>query len=114
MKKIALILLAAASLVGTASIASAQWYGGNPGPYYGDQYRGRYYDDGYTDSEAMDITNGDVIAETLANMMYTATSARLISHAKTVSANRIADTEFISSRPPKLAASLILPFGFVG
>ena len=77
MKKIALILLAAASLVGTASIASAQWYGGNPGPYYSDQYRGRYYDDGYTDSEAMDITNGDVIAETLANMMYMGTLTRI-------------------------------------
>jgi hypothetical protein len=28
MKKLALIILAAASLLGTAGIASAQWYGG--------------------------------------------------------------------------------------
>jgi hypothetical protein len=50
MKKLALIVLAAASLVGTAGVASAQWYGGGyysggPGPYYGDPYRQRYYDD---------------------------------------------------------------------
>lgn len=51
MKKLAFILLAAASLVGTAGVASAQWYGGGPyygggpGPYYGDRYRERYYDD---------------------------------------------------------------------
>jgi hypothetical protein len=50
MKKIALIVLAAASLVGTAGVASAQgYYGGGPyygapGPYYGDRYRERYYD----------------------------------------------------------------------
>ena len=48
MKKLALILLAGASLLGTAGIASAQgYYGGGygPGPYYGDRYRERYYDD---------------------------------------------------------------------
>ncbi|MGA8824470.1 MAG: hypothetical protein WB613_16760 [Pseudolabrys sp.] len=50
MKKLALILLAAASLVGTAGAASAQWYGGGPyygrpDPYYGDRYRAPYYDD---------------------------------------------------------------------
>ena len=49
MKKFALILLAGASLLGTAGIASAQgYYGGGyygPGPYYGDRYRERYYDD---------------------------------------------------------------------
>ena len=51
MKKLAFILLAAASLVWTAGVASAQWYGGGPyygggpGPYYGDRYRERYYDD---------------------------------------------------------------------
>ena len=49
MKKLALILLAAASLVGTAGAASAQWYGGGPyygrpDPYYGDRYRAAYYD----------------------------------------------------------------------
>jgi hypothetical protein len=53
MKKIVVILLAGASLVGAAGIASGQYYygGGNyygrPGPYYGDPYRGRYYHDGY-------------------------------------------------------------------
>jgi hypothetical protein len=53
MKKLALILLAAASLAGTVGVASAQWYGGGPyygggpGPYYGDRYRERYYDDDY-------------------------------------------------------------------
>jgi hypothetical protein len=49
MKKLALVLLAAASLTGTAGVASAQWYGGGyygPGPYYGDRYRERYYGDG--------------------------------------------------------------------
>ena len=45
MKKLVLMLLAGASLLGTAGIASAQY--GNYGPYYGDPYRGRYYDDGY-------------------------------------------------------------------
>jgi hypothetical protein len=49
MKKLALILLAAASLVGAAGVASAQYgggyYSGGPGPYYGDRYRERYYDD---------------------------------------------------------------------
>jgi hypothetical protein len=49
MKKLVFILLAAASLVGTAGVASAQGYGGGgyyggPGPYYGDRYRERYYD----------------------------------------------------------------------
>ena len=48
MKKLAFILLSAAVLIGTAGVASAQWYGGGyyfggPGPYYGDRYR--YYDD---------------------------------------------------------------------
>ena len=48
-RKLALILLAAASLVGTAGVASAQWYGGgyysgSPGPYYGEE---RYNDDRY-------------------------------------------------------------------
>lgn len=55
MKKLAFILLTAASLVGTAGVASAQYGGGSyyggggPGPYYGDRYRERYYDydDGY-------------------------------------------------------------------
>jgi hypothetical protein len=55
MKKLAVILLAAASLVGTAGAASAQWYGGGyygggyygGRPYYGDQYRYRYYGDDY-------------------------------------------------------------------
>jgi hypothetical protein len=56
MKKLALILLAAASLLGTAGIASAQWYGGGyyggyygGRPYYGGPYRHRYYgyDPGY-------------------------------------------------------------------
>jgi hypothetical protein len=47
MKKLALILLAAASLVGTTGAASAQWYGGGyyGDRYYGDRYRQRYYDD---------------------------------------------------------------------
>src|SRR5262249_6392274 len=48
MKKLALILLSIASLVGTANVASAQWggyYSGGPGPYYGDRYRERYYYD---------------------------------------------------------------------
>jgi hypothetical protein len=48
MKKLALILLAAASLVGTAGVASAQWYGGGyyggPDPYYRHRYREQYYD----------------------------------------------------------------------
>jgi hypothetical protein len=43
MKKFALILLAAASLVGTASVATAQWGGYYYGDrYYGDRYRERY------------------------------------------------------------------------
>jgi len=51
MKHLALILLASASLMGTAGVASAQWYGGGgyyndgPGPYYRHPYRDRYYDD---------------------------------------------------------------------
>jgi len=61
MKKLAFILLSAAVLVGTAGVASAQWYGGGgpamaqwygggyysggPSPYYGDRYRERYYYD---------------------------------------------------------------------
>lgn len=54
MKKLALILLAAASLLGTVGIASAQWYGGGyypgdpnrmPNPYYRERYREQYYDD---------------------------------------------------------------------
>jgi hypothetical protein len=47
MKKLALIVLAAASLVGTAGVASAQGYGGGyyGDRYYGDRYRQRYYDD---------------------------------------------------------------------
>lgn len=48
MKKLALILLAAASLLGTADIASAQWYGGGyyggPDPYWRHRYRERHYD----------------------------------------------------------------------
>lgn len=49
-KHLALMLLVFASLIGTAGVASAQWYGGGyyydgPGPYYRDQYRERYYDD---------------------------------------------------------------------
>src|SRR5258707_12863378 len=54
MKKLAFILLAAASLVGTAGVASAQGYGGGsnyggPGPNYGGRDRKRYDDseDGY-------------------------------------------------------------------
>jgi hypothetical protein len=48
MNKLALVLLAAASLVGTADVASAQWYGGGyyyggPDPYYRHRYRERYY-----------------------------------------------------------------------
>src|SRR5262249_30745609 len=50
MKKLVLILLAAASLLETVGIASAQYYYGGgyyyPSPYYGDRYRG-YYDGGY-------------------------------------------------------------------
>lgn len=52
MKKISLVLLAGASLLGTATAASAQFYyydGGpsyvDPGPSYGPRYRERYYDD---------------------------------------------------------------------
>lgn len=47
MTKRALILLAAAAFVGTTGQASAQYGGGyyGPGPYYGDRYRDRYYDD---------------------------------------------------------------------
>ena len=45
MKKLALILFAATSLLGSGSIAAAQYYGGGyygaPGPGY------RYYDGGY-------------------------------------------------------------------
>jgi len=50
MKKLVLILFAAASLLETVGIASAQYYYGGgyyyPSPYYGDRYRG-YYDGGY-------------------------------------------------------------------
>jgi hypothetical protein len=50
MKRLTLLLLAAASLVGTAGTASAQWYGGGyyyggSDPYYRQRYRERYYDD---------------------------------------------------------------------
>ena len=51
MKMLALILLTGVSLVGTAGIAPAQYYGGgpyydNPGPFYRGPYREpRYYDD---------------------------------------------------------------------
>ena len=48
MKTLALLLLAAASLVGTAGAASAQYggyYYGGPDPYYRHQYRERYYGD---------------------------------------------------------------------
>jgi len=45
MKNLVLMLLAGASLLGTAGIASAQYYYDRPG--YGDPYRGRYYDDRY-------------------------------------------------------------------
>ncbi len=55
MKKFALILLATASLVGMADVASAQYgggpyygpgpfYGRGPGPYYDERYRERNYD----------------------------------------------------------------------
>jgi hypothetical protein len=48
MKKLALIMMATASLVATVGTASAQYYYGgryyNPNPYYGGR---RYYDDGY-------------------------------------------------------------------
>ena len=48
MKKLALIMMATASLIATVGTASAQYYYGggyyNPGPYYGGR---RYYDDGY-------------------------------------------------------------------
>jgi len=53
MKKLAFILLAAASVVGKVDIAAAQYgggpYMGGPGPYYGDRYRERdyYYDNRY-------------------------------------------------------------------
>jgi hypothetical protein len=49
MKKLALILLAAASLAGTVGVASAQYGGGYyyGGPDYRYQYRQRYYDDDY-------------------------------------------------------------------
>ena len=51
MKKLALIVLAAASL--TSGVASAQYGGGYYGDrYYGDRYRERYYDD-------VDIITGD-------------------------------------------------------
>ena len=52
MKKLALVLFAATSLLGSGSIASAQYYYGGgcaPGPYYG--YR--YYDGGYYRGGAM-------------------------------------------------------------
>jgi hypothetical protein len=51
MKKLALTLLAAASLLGTAGIASAQYYyGGGYDPYYrGGSYPGPYYRDYYGD-----------------------------------------------------------------
>jgi len=47
MKKLALILLAAVSLIGTVGLASAQYGGGyyGPGPDYGERYRQRYYSD---------------------------------------------------------------------
>ena len=46
MKKLALIVLTAASLVGTSGVAAAQYGGGYYGDrYYGDRYRERYYDD---------------------------------------------------------------------
>jgi|SRR5215813_7335988 len=47
MNRLALILLAALALVGTAGVASAQYGGGYyyGGPDYRYQYRERYYDD---------------------------------------------------------------------
>ena len=59
MKKFALILLAGASLLGTAGIASAQYYYGG-GPYYGDPYRGRYYDGGYYQRRGYAYSGQDV------------------------------------------------------
>ena len=50
MKHLALIMLAAASMAGTASVASAQMFGGGTYydrsiPYYPYRYGERYYDD---------------------------------------------------------------------
>jgi hypothetical protein len=51
MKRVALAVLTAATLVGTAGAASAQYWGGGgyyedgPGPYYRPPYRDRYYDE---------------------------------------------------------------------
>lgn len=51
MRNLALIVLAAASLTGMPSVASAQYMGGYyyddgpPPPYYRHRYRERYYDD---------------------------------------------------------------------
>jgi hypothetical protein len=101
MKKFVLILLAAAALVGTAGIASAQWYGGG-GPalaqwygggyygdrYYGDRYRERYYSD---TTMTIDIIAGDNTVRAAS----TATDAfvRRASPYRTASANHIVATE---------------------
>jgi hypothetical protein len=50
MKRVALAVLTAATLLGTAGAASAQYWGGgyyqdDPGPYYRHRYRDRYYDE---------------------------------------------------------------------
>src|SRR3974390_1011525 len=49
MKRLGLLLVAAAAPLGALCAASAQYGGGyypyGPGPYYGDRYRDRYYDD---------------------------------------------------------------------
>src|ERR1700757_889804 len=51
MKRVALAVLTAATLVGTAGAASGQYWGGGgylgdgPGPYYRPPYRDRYYDE---------------------------------------------------------------------
>jgi hypothetical protein len=112
MKKLALILLAAASLVGTTGAASAQWYGGGyyGDRYYGDRYRQRYYDDdryyrkryyrgGEKDTIAAgSMSTGSIAAGSIAAGSITpGTATILIVHStglyKTAVASRIADAE---------------------
>lgn len=93
MKKLALILVAGASLLGTSGIASAQYYYGGGGhygrPYYGDPYYPRR---GYGYGGA--IVGYDLSAgKNCITLSAAAVGARGATQSNRVSANRIVGTE---------------------
>jgi hypothetical protein len=98
MKKLALILLAGASLLGTAGIAAAQYYYDRPG--YGDPYRGRYYDDRYYQRRGYAYGGAivgliDTAGENCITRLDEAVGVRRTTQSKTAFANLIAATEFV-------------------